>query len=814
LRGLIPLAVLLLAASVPFGGGAFAQSFRAQTGQANCPLPLGPRFPASLDAMGDLPGTPPGAPATSAAPGADEAPTLGQVSPAAAGSFPLQLDPGLSEARRPDTKGDPVFVRGDRVSGRLDRDTTLSGNAELRKGGTVVQADRITYYEADDELFAVGGVRVVQQGNVFVGPELRLRIDTTEGVFRSPSYLLPRYQGRGEAEQLEFLGPQRMELRQATYTTCPPDALDWILRADSLTVDEQKGEGRGRSASLYFKGVKILAAPYFEFPLGDERRSGLLVPSFSLSTQSGLEFVLPYYWNIAPNHDLTLYPRLMATRGVQLGADYRYLERNYFGETRVEITPSDTTTHTSRHYYSSQHTIVNLAGWSGGWNFKGVSDDNYFVDYARSILASSERSLPRDVYLSRGFGNWSVLMRSSRWQNILDAVAAPPYERVPQLQARHDQRNLGGFDIAGFYDATWFTKPLAGAPEGLRVIANPSISYPIQRPEGFLVPKLGVHLSTYRLDSNAGLATTLNRTVPIFSLDGGLVFERSTSYFGKNFTQTLEPRLFYVRTPYRDQSAYPVFDTAVANFNFAQLFAENSFVGGDRVADLNQLTTAVVSRMIDPTSGAEALRVALGQRLYFTDQRVSIPGVAQRTDARSDLLVAASGALGPTMSFDAAMQYSVQDSRFQGVNLSWRYVPGEQRVLNAGVRFLRSEIGQLDLSWQWPVAVNWRTMGRISYSWLDQRIDPSTAQLVAARPGIVESVLGVEYHACCWALRFVAQRYVTAALTTTSTFFIQLELKGVARIGSDPFDTLRRNIPGYQLPTDRRDSPSRYQGYE
>ena len=734
----------------------------------------------------------------------------------AAADAPLQLklDPALGEARAGVVEGRPMYARGDELSGRPGREVTLQGNAELRKAGTVVRGDRLTYYVPDDEVVAIGNVRIVREGNVFTGPQLRLKMDANEGFFESPSYYLPLYRGRGRAESVEFLGPERIEMRKATYTTCTPDSPDWFLSAETLAINEAQHEGTGRSASLYFKDRKVLAAPLFGFALGDERRSGLLAPTFSLTTQAGAEFVLPYYWNIAPNRDFTLYPRLMARRGIQIGGQMRYLEPRSAGDVRFEYNPNDLVSNSSRYFWSVAHTYANVNGWGGSATLRGVSDDNYFVDYSRSILASSDRVLPRDLIATRTFGNWTVLTRATTYQTILDASASPPYERLPQLSATNLQRDFYGFDAETLVDGTWFRRQVQDAPEGLRMVVYPRVSYPIVRPGWFVIPKLGMHLSAYRLDQNAGRETELNRAVPILSIDSGLVFERPTNYFGRDQTQTLEPRLFYVRSPYRDQSAFPLFDTTVADFNYAMLFTENSFVGNDRIADLNQLTAAVVSRLIEPSTGAESVRVALGQRFYFSDQGVTIPGASQRDGNWSDILLVAGASLGGGMSFDGGLTYAVQASTIPRMTLAWRYQPPDGRIFNAAVRYLKDNLGQIDTSWRWPIAPGWTALGRINYSWLKQRIDPATLSMVDAKPGIIEGVAGFEYTADCWTTRFVLQQFVTAQGESTTAFFLQFELAGLGRIGSDAFDILRRNIPGYRLSTERPTLPSRFFGYE
>lgn len=733
---------------------------------------------------------------------------------AGGGVMAMRLERSLNENLAEQGDARPTYGSGQRIEGRTDREVTLRGDAELRKAGTVVRAERLTYLPEDDELVAVGAVRVVRQGNVFTGPELRLKIDANEGFFASPSYSLPLYRGSGRAEELEFLGPDRIALRNATYTTCRPGDVDWFMRADSIEIDQARHEGTGRSAELYFKDRKLLGLPRFGFPLGDERRSGFLAPGFAFTTRTGPELVAPYYWNIAPNRDLTLYPRVMSRRGLQLGGHYRELQPTSSSDVRFEYTPTDALANSSRHLFSVNHTFTNLGGWGGLVNMRGVSDDNYFVDFSRSILSSSERVLPREALATRVFGDWTVMARATSFQSILDARLAPPYERMPQLNANWVRREVGGFDLESMFDATWFRRPLAGSPEGARLVAHPKLSFPVLRPGWFVIPKVGLHLSSYSLDSNGTQPTSLSRSVPTFSLDSGLVFERPARFFGRDLSQTLEPRLFYSRTPYRDQSAFPVFDTGIADFSFAQLFSDNTFIGNDRIADVNQLTTAAVSRLIEPSTGAESLRFAFGQRLYFSDQRVSIPGMAGRTDKRSDLLFAASAAIDRANSLDAGLQYSVRDSEVPRLNLVWRHLPGNGRILNAGVRFLRDELGQFDTSWRWPVSSQWTALGRVNYSWLKQRLDPATGVLADSKPGIIEGILGLEYLEDCWSSRFVMHRFVTAAGRSTTALFIQLELTGLGRLGSDPFDILRRNIPGYRLPNDRPELPSRFFGYE
>lgn len=726
--------------------------------------------------------------------------------------FVLRLDATLGEGRVA-PQNPPAFGRAWIVEGHTERETTLIGDAEVRRAGSVIRGDRITYQPADDELTAAGNVRVTRDGNVFTGPALRLRVEANEGTFTSPDYYLAlQGGGRGHAERIDFLGPGRALLTRSTFSTCGPEAPDWELSTRTLLIDQDADEGTGRNALVTFKGTPLLASPYVAFSLGNERKSGFLAPSFGITSRSGVDLMVPWYWNISHDTDATLYPRLSTRRGAQIGGEFRYVREGLAGEARIEANPHDPETGTSRHFWQTRQSFSNLGGWSGGWDMRGVSDDRYFVDYSRNIVTSADRVLPRVVSFGRSLSeDWSMTVAVQRYQAILDARPGP-YEREPQVVTRWLARDRAGFDMGSVFDVTQFRSPDALRPSGLRAVANPTVAWPIRRPGWFVIPKAGVHATSYQVNAPTGSDYGLERSVPTWSVDSGLLFERPLSFAGREITQTLEPRLFYVRTPYREQGNFPVFDTAPADFNFAQLFSENTFIGNDRVADVNQLTAAAISRLIDPATGVEGMRFATGFRSYFSDQRVSIPGVTPRTDRRSDLLVAAAGPLGSHWSLDTGLQYSMATTVMPRFNVVGRYLPPDGRVFNAGLRYRRDQLGQVDLSTRWPMFVGWNTLARLNYSFLAQGVDPISG--VQNTRGVVEALAGFEYSASCWALRVVTQQFRTAANASTTAFFLQLELNGVGTIGQNPFLVLQRNIPGYRLPQGTLEPASRYFGYE
>jgi len=361
------------------------------------------------------------------------------------------------------------------------------------------------------------------------------------------------------------------------------------------------------------------------------------------------------------------------------------------------------------------------------------------------------------------------------------ALAIPrPYDRMPQINFHTGRYDVKGFDWAIDAEATRFSHPTLDS--GNRLLTVSQLSYPWVRPGYYVTPKLMLHATKYNMDGDAGRPSSLTRTLPIFSVDSGMVFEREAKLFGSAATQTLEPRLFYVRTPYKDQDDFPLFDTAETGFSYAQLFTENRYVGGDRVSDANQLTAALVSRYIEP-DGAERLRMAIAQRFYFDEPRVGRT-LTGRESGRSDLLLAASGRIINHWNFDSSVQYDATNKSVYAQNHGVRWTPGPLKVLNAEYRYVRDSFRNADVSAQWPLWKRWYGVGRVSYSLRDHKV--------------LEGLVGFEYKADCWIFRMGAQRFVTAAQATSTSSFFQLELNGLSRLGlGNPLDAFYKSIPGY-----------------
>lgn len=720
-------------------------------------------------------------------------------------SAPLVFAQGNIPVEATDDADAVTNISSEQMTGRPDRELMLDDKVEINRGGTTMHADHATYWVVDDEVEATGNVTLSRFGDRYTGDKMRFKMDTGVGYALNPTYFLKESNGQGRADRIDFESREQATITDGTYSTCEGPNPDWYLQANTMDLDTGREMGTTGTTIVYFKGVPIIGTPYLSFPLSNARKSGVLPPSIGSSSKGGLEVSVPYYFNIAPNRDLVLTPTYITRRGLQLGGDARYLGYNYAGETKFEYLPDDQQTQTNRWSLSSQHLQRLSPRLSFAWNVNAASDDDYPDDFSRNLATSTQRLLLRDLSTTYAGNFWSATARVSGYQVLQDinSTIIQPYDRLPQLSLHAGRYDDNGFDWSTDVQATRFwhadfvpsTSILDTRVRGDRFTINPKISYPIIRPEYFVKPQISLHATSYNVTNPAtDVNSNYSMVVPTFSLDSGLIFERETSFFGKAATQTLEPRLFYVNTPYRDQSQFPVFDSAEADLSFAQIFSENRFIGNDRVGDANQLTAALVSRYIEE-DGAERLRVAVGQRFYFEDQRVQIPRfdasgqplpIAPRDESKSDFLASASLRVSDELSTEGNLQYSATEKNISRANYGVSWKPAPKKVLNLTYRRdLANELRQVDVSGQWPLSNRWYGVGRINYSLEDGNVS--------------EGILGLEYKADCWIFRMVAQRTPTSTGEANTSLFFQLELSGLARLGSDPLEALRQNVTGYQI---------------
>ncbi len=740
----------------------------------------------------------------------------------------------------------PIYIQSDSLEGISAEQTNLDGNVTFRRGNTQVKADHIQYSSLSEKLQARGTVSLNRAGNLFRGSFLDIQIDSFEGYFIATDFSLVKNNAYGSAEKIDFLDDKRAIIQRATYTTCraqsaPGWAPAWILKADTLSLNTLTNEGSAKGATLVMKDFPNVPLPSLSFPLTNERKSGLLAPTIGVDNISGIQISQPYYWNIAPNRDATITPTYWSRRGTDIGTEFRYLEGEHAeerGQIYYDYMSKDPLRDRDRWGYSQQHAgSANFDDKEIGkvnyyLNLNRVSDDLYWQDFPRAPGLLSQQLLPTDLSLSWTTQNVTTFVRSLKWQTLQDAGTriTPPYDRLPEVNSRfaaYDMRGLN-FSVEGDYtefksDRTYscLQATVDCQPNAQRIYGLSQLSYPVLNEYGYLTPKLMLHSRSYAFESptTSGLLAA-NVTVPTFSLDGVLNFERSTDLFNHAWTQTLEPRVFFVYTPFRSQNDLPVYDSSTYDFSFASIFNENAFSGNDRISDSKMVTLGGNSRLIDSETGFEAARLGVAQRILLRNQDIYLPTDPKPITGRlSDFLVGGQVNLNERWKIDSTYEYNPQTEQSDLSAGNVRYNPTNYRLLTAGYRYDR-RLGayMIDTGWQWPINDLWGDKGRDSgpgrglgenrwYAVGRINYNKDTGQ-------IGDAVAGFEYDAGCWLGRVVLERIQINSTTTNQRIMFQVEFDGISRVGSNPLSALKQNIPRYQNLRDPFSDASRYANYQ
>lgn len=597
------------------------------------------------------------------------------------------------------------------------------GNVAISRADQRLNADNIDYDRDKELLLAKGNVSLQDNDLRIDGETARIDLNADQSVVEKADFLLYARHGRGTAAKIRRDGPgNKSQLDVATYTTCPTGNQDWQLNADKIKLDHGEGVGTARDVSIAFKGIPFFYTPWLTFPIDDRRKTGFLTPSFGSSDDDGFEIVAPYYWNIAPNRDATLTPRYLGKRGLQLAGEYRFLNKDNEGQFNVELLPSDDLYDDDRYLFAYKNQARFTPRLTASADINYVSDDEYFEDLGTDISLTSQTHLNRRVDVRYGGDFWNVTGRLEGYETVGDA--AKPYERLPQVVFNMNLPDQHfGLDYGLRAEAVQFDHDSDAT--GTRIDIEPSISLPLQNSYGFITPKIALRHTRYNLDDVAdGTDDNPDRTVPIFSIDSGLFFERDMNWGERNMTQTLEPRLYYLNVAHRNQDNLivnealqdTVFDTGLFDFSFAQLFRENRFSGADRIGDANQLTAALTTRIIDRNSGLERLSASVGQIYYFEDREVNLPGVADQEENSSDVVAEISTRLTRAWSIRAGGQWDVHDDVTEKSVFSTRYQPDADRVFNLAYRRQRGLLEQVDTSVSWPLSNKWNIVGRWNYA--------------------------------------------------------------------------------------------------
>ncbi|RMG29830.1 MAG: LPS-assembly protein LptD, partial [Gammaproteobacteria bacterium] len=662
----------------------------------------------------------------------------------------------------------------------------LRGHVRLERPGERLTADRMRYDRVSGRAEAEGRVVYTLPGLRLEAARAELHTRTRRARLEQVRYHLPGRGARGTAVRAEQRDPRHQRLERATYTTCPGPRPSWRIEAHTLTLDRQRQVARARHVKLRVRSVPVLYLPRMSYSLDRSRKTGFLTPGLGHSGNNGTELRLPFYWNIAPERDATLTPRYLEKRGVQLLGEYRYLGHGYRGRLELEALPGDRLRHQDRSLVAYEH-----GGWfsprlDGEIHYRRVSDPDYFRDLGGSLGLASQVHLDRNARLTWHAGTWSLTGRVQDFQT-LDPTLPPearPYRRLPQLSfsGRLARRPLG---LESRLDAELVRFTQQGRVDGTRLDLRPAWQRTWGGAAWEATPALTLRHTRYWLSGqDPGTPSRPTRTTPIASLDLRLFLERDSGLFGPGGLQTLEPRLFWLYVPYRDQDRLPVFDTGRRDFNDLLLFADNRFSGADRQGDAHQLTLALTSRFLDPRTGTQHAALTLGEIRYFRDRRVTLPGESIDQRPTSDLLAHLDLALARALRLEASLQWDPHAAATRRSGLGLRYRQDPRHRLQAAYRYRNGILEQVDASGLWYLNPTWHLVGRWQYS--------------LRHHTLLEGLAGIEYEQCCWLARLVVRRYVADIDGAhDQAFLVQVVLKGLTRIGHPVEQLLAQSVLGY-----------------
>jgi LPS-assembly protein len=688
----------------------------------------------------------------------------------------------------------------------------LEGKAEIRQLDLFLHAEKITYDSETTDFTAKGPVTYQDRSLLMSANNAKGNTDLDQCTLEGVRYQLIDTRGNGVAEVAITDDADHARLTRATYSTCNLSDQQWAFAAREMDLDRAEGIGRARDVTFRVHNVPVFWLPFMRFPLDDRRSSGFLFPNVGYSERRGFDLTLPYYFNLAPNYDATLSPRIMTERGLMLGGEFRYLTDSSTGTFAFDYLPHDRRADEesaeydqrisdSRWWYQWKDTTTFGGHWGASVDINRVSDNRYFEDFGRGLYSSAISFLPSSAYLN-GHGEWWNASIGGDEYQITDPTLPSqyePYRRLPRLTFNAEHALVGAFEGGVESELVAFSKD--DALDGRRFDIYPHLDLPLETAAYFVRPEIGYRYTAYSLDDLEDNGNPLltgkhpHRGVPIFSLDSGLIFERSLKIGDEAWTQTFEPRAYYLRVPYRNQDDLPIFDTQEVPFTFGELFRSNRFVGADRQMDANNLSLALTTRFLEDSTGTERVSASIGEIRYFNDQRVQLPGVPPTDFGGSAYAGEIDLHLSDRWRLVLDQQWNPNTDRTDLSTVSLQNRFGDDGVVNFSYRYRRDFLEQVDVSTAIPLSPGWRVIARENYA----LNDPLGTGPHGTDGRTLESFIGIEHDTCCVAWRVIARRWVrNASGESDNALYFELEFKGVGSIGQQTDSFLRRGILGYQ----------------
>lgn len=702
-----------------------------------------------------------------------------------------------ADPNAPDEPAGPVEVEADRAELVGTGTSRLEGNVWLQQGERFLSTEILEFNESTGVVTTLAPAQFGTRQLLVDSKRATYNTQAGEGLFEGVEFYLPQRYARGEARMLARTGEQTARLEGVKYTTCPPDDEDWWLKASSMDIDQDKGLGTGRNVRVAFMGVPFFYVPWISFPIDERRMSGFLFPEFGNSGRNGTWLRTPYYLNLAPNYDATLAPHYMSERGLRMDGEFRYLFDWGQGMLEAEYLPNDPeyvdrngTAGADRYFYKFGHRSRLPASWWLAASYQQVSDEEYMQDFSESGRATLISHLPQMVTLASSDLEYGLALRFQRFRTIDPTIpeASRPYEKWPEIDYYYTPLAL--------WDRLWFELDgesvnfqRADRDQGWRHHASPAFSVDLGSPALRLTPKLSWWHTQYDLTGAGGDALTLQRGLPVASLD---IRSRFARLLETGSSQTLEPRLYYLYVPYREQDAIPLFDTRGTSDSISSLFRENRFTGIDRVGDENRATLGLTSRLITQ-AGREWFSAAIARAWHLEDRRVSLrPTLPPPEPTVSDYYSRLRYAPSERQNFLLDLSWDPSDEHVSFGSAQYQFRPADTTVVNLAYLYRRDDdtmiqpqtIEQAGVSFTAPLGRRWRVFGKAVYSLQDEHSQ--------------ETMAGFEYENCCWVFRTLRRRYIfNRGGEFDNALWFQLEFKGLSSVGRRVDEFLADDIYGY-----------------
>ncbi|MEG1121576.1 MAG: LPS assembly protein LptD [Citrobacter sp.] len=748
---------------------------------------------------------------------------------------------GVPSYNRPLVQGEtnelPVTINADHAKGNYPDDAVFTGNVDIAQGNSRLQADEVQLHQKQAEgqpepvrtVDALGNVHYDDNQVILKGPKGWSNLNTKDTNVWEGDYQMVGRQGRGKADLMKQRGENRYTiLENGTFTSCLPGSDTWSVVGSEVIHDREEQVAEIWNARFKLGPVPVFYSPYMQLPVGDKRRSGFLIPNAKYSTNNYFEFYLPYYWNIAPNMDATITPHYMHRRGgIMWENEFRYLsqagsglmEFDYLNSDKVYEDEHPKDDNSRRWLFYWQHSGVMDQVWRFNVDYTKVSDTSYFNDFDNKYGSSTDGYATQKFSVGYAVQNFDATVSTKQFQ-VFDAANSNSYSAQPQLDVNYYQNDVGPFDTRIYGQAVHFVNTNDNMPEATRVHLEPTINLPLSNDWGSINTEaklLATHYQQTNLDwYNTNNATKLddsaNRVMPQFKVDGKMVFERDMQMLAPGYTQTLEPRAQYLYVPYRDQSHIYNYDSSLLQADYSGLFRDRTYGGLDRIASANQVTTGVTSRVYDDAA-VERFNISVGQIYYFTESRTGDDNIKWENDDKTGSLVWAGDTywrISDRWGLRSGIQYDTRLDSVATSSSSIEYRRDENRMLQLNYRYASSEyiqatlpsyystadqykngISQVGAVASLPIADRWSIVGAYYF---DTNVNKAA-----------DSMLGLQYNSCCYAIRFGYERKLNGWDDTQkhaiydNTIGFNIELRGLSsNYGLGTNQMLRSNILPYQ----------------